>query len=76
MTGYQANAYPSLAFSVEIKKDPGHCEWLFARIQTRAIQNGRFDEEVQIVDEAGTLVALSKHVNAIKTLDANIKTCL
>lgn len=58
----QTHIYPTACLSVEVKKDPREAEWLFMRIRSHKIVNGRFDEEVQVVDEGGDLVALSKHV--------------
>lgn len=55
--------YPTLSLSLEIKKDPKDSKWLFMKIRTHKILNGRFDQEVQVIDEEGDLVALSKHVS-------------
>ncbi|RFU29755.1 hypothetical protein B7463_g6565, partial [Scytalidium lignicola] len=54
--------YPTLSMSVEIKKDPARAKWLFMKITSNQIKNGRFDQEVQVVNENGDLIALSKHV--------------
>jgi hypothetical protein len=58
--------YPTLCMSSEIKKDPKGAKWLFMRITTHAIKNGRFDTDIYVVDEEGDLVALSKHVSLMK----------
>lgn len=49
----------------EIKKDPKDSKWLFMRIRTHQIKNGRFDTDVTVVDESGDLVCLSRHVSLI-----------
>lgn len=54
--------YPTLCMSIEVKKDPGCATWLFTEVICNKIQNGRFDQEVHVLDEEGDLVALSKHV--------------
>lgn len=54
--------YPTVCLSIEVKKDPKDAEWLFVRIRSHQIKNGRFDQDVTVLDEKGDLVALSKHV--------------
>lgn len=49
--------------SIEIKKDPGNATWFFVEVVCNQIKNGRFDQEVHVLDEEGDLVALSKHVS-------------
>jgi acyl-CoA thioesterase len=73
MTGYEAFVYPSICFSMEIKKDPSETKWLFMRIESYEIKNGRFDEVVQIVDEEGDLVAIAKHVGVAQMLNEEIQ---
>jgi hypothetical protein len=55
--------YPTLSITTEIKNDPKGAKWLFMRIETHEIRNGRFDTNVVVVDENGDLIALSKHVS-------------
>ena len=57
--------YPTLSMATEIKKDPKGAKWLFMRIETHEIRNGRFDTNVVILDEKGELVALSNHVSLV-----------
>lgn len=57
--------YPTLSIATEIKKDPRNAQWLFMRIRTHEIKNGRFDTDVTVVDENGELVCLSRHVSLI-----------
>lgn len=52
--------YPTLLLNLDMKKalpDEG-VEWLFARVRSKRIKNGRFDLEVIILDEEGDVVAL------------------
>ena len=51
--------------TTEIKKDPKGAKWLFLKLVTRKISNGRFDTDCYLVDEEGDLVALSKHVSLV-----------
>lgn len=55
--------YPTLNLNLDVKKalpDNG-VEWLFVRIQTYKIYNGRFDLQVTVLDDTGDLVATSSH---------------
>ncbi|KAI0025392.1 thioesterase-like superfamily-domain-containing protein [Xylariomycetidae sp. FL0641] len=56
--------FPTLTLNLEVKKllPPGGVDWLFVRVQTKQIKNGRFDYEVVILDETGDVIALSHHV--------------
>ena len=56
--------YPTLMLNVEIKKalpEEG-VRWLFVRLQSKAIKNGRYDLEVLVMDAEGDLVVVSNHV--------------
>ena len=55
--------YPTLCLSIEVKKDPGQAAWLFIKVISHQIANGRFDQEVHVLDEVGDWIALSKHVS-------------
>jgi len=55
--------YPTLSLNLDVKKllpEEG-VQWLFVRVQSKKIQNGRFDLEVTVLDEVGDIVALSTH---------------
>jgi hypothetical protein len=56
--------YPTLSLNLDIKKClPEHgVEWLFSRIITKQIKNGRLDIDIVISDEDGEIVALSHHI--------------
>jgi len=67
--------YPTILLNLDIKKplpDEG-VEWLFARVDTKEIKNGRMDIEVVILDEGGELVALSHHVALAVGAERNVQ---
>ncbi|TAQ88974.1 hypothetical protein B7494_g2660 [Chlorociboria aeruginascens] len=56
--------YPTLLLNLDVKKvlpEEG-VEWLFLRVNTKKIKNGRMDLEMEILDVGGEIVALSHHV--------------
>lgn len=56
--------YPTLLLNLDVKKalpEEG-VEWLFVRVDSKQIRNGRMDLEIVIMDEEGEIVALSHHV--------------
>ncbi|KAH8886435.1 hypothetical protein GQ53DRAFT_875575 [Thozetella sp. PMI_491] len=59
--------YPTVVMNLEVKKALGleGEEWLFLRVLSRKIHNGRYDLEILILDRLGDLVAISNHVNLI-----------
>ncbi|TVY38444.1 hypothetical protein LOCC1_G005851, partial [Lachnellula occidentalis] len=66
--------YPTLLLNLDVKKvlpDEG-VEWLFVRVEAKAIKNGRMDLEIVILDEGGDLVALSHHVALAVSAERNI----
>lgn len=56
--------YPTLLLNLEVKKalPEGGVRFLFSRLQTKSVKNGRYDLEIIIWDEQGDIVALSHHV--------------
>lgn len=66
--------YPTLSLNLDIKKalpEEG-VEYLFVRVRTKQVRNGRFDLEVVLMDDTGDVVALSNHVTMV--LDASRNT--
>lgn len=66
--------YPTLLLNLDVKKklpEEG-VEWLFSRVATKRIENGRTDLEVVIMDEGGDVVALSHHVTFILGAERNL----
>ncbi len=66
--------YPTVTMTLEVKKllPAEGVEFLFVRVRTKQIRNGRFDLEVVIMDEEGDLVALSHHVCLIVSAERNM----
>ncbi|KAF2663124.1 hypothetical protein BT63DRAFT_130312 [Microthyrium microscopicum] len=59
--------YPTVVLNLDVKKalpEEG-VEWLFCRIRSKSINNGRLDIEVVIMDRDGGIVALSHHVTLV-----------
>ena len=66
--------YPTLLLNLDVKKalpEEG-VEWLFARVETKQVKNGRMDLDVVILDEGGDIVALSQHVALVVGFDRNL----
>lgn len=66
--------YPTLVFNLDIKKrlPEDGVDWLFVRVTSKKIKNGRLDLEIVILDDSGDVVALSHHVNLVLGADRNI----
>ncbi|MCJ1357337.1 MAG: hypothetical protein MMC33_007333 [Icmadophila ericetorum] len=66
--------YPTLLLNLEIKKvlPPEGVEWLFVRVRTKMIKEGRMDLEIVVIDEGGDVVALSQHVCLIIGAERNM----
>lgn len=68
--------YPTVLLNLDIKKalpEEG-VEWLFSRVETKQIKNGRMDLEVVIMDAEGDIVALSHHVALAVSAQRNMAT--
>lgn len=68
------NWYPTLALNLEFKKalpEEG-VEWLFLRVRSKQIKNGRQDYEIIIMDDGGEIIALSHHVAMILSSMRNV----
>ncbi|KAJ2905701.1 hypothetical protein MKZ38_004568 [Zalerion maritima] len=66
--------YPTVVMNLEVKKalpEEGE-EWLFMRVLTRQIKNGRLDLEVLVYDRMDELVAVSSHVNLVLGVARNV----
>jgi hypothetical protein len=66
--------YPTLLLNLEIKKtlpEEG-VEWLFVRVDTKQIQNGRLDLDIVVMDEGGEIVATSQHVAFVVDAERNL----
>ena len=49
----------------------GGTEWLHIRSSAKRIKNGRLDTEVIVMDEAGDVVCLSRHVAMVVEASRN-----
>ena len=66
--------YPTLLLNIDFKKaltEEG-VEWLFSRVITKQIKNGRSDIDITIMDEQGDIVALSQHVALVVGTERNL----
>ena len=61
-----AYGYPTLSMSMEIKRDPKCAEWLFVRIKTDGLLNGRYTSDVTVLNEEGELVAIARIMGLVK----------
>jgi acyl-CoA thioesterase len=57
--------YPALSVSMEITRDPKCAEWLFVRIKTDGLLNGRYVSDVSVLNEEGELIALAKIIGLV-----------
>ncbi|KAF7194964.1 hypothetical protein HII31_03638, partial [Pseudocercospora fuligena] len=66
--------YPTLLLNLDIKKalPEGGERFLFTRLQTKAIRNGRYDLEIVVMDERNEIVALSHHVCFALSAERNL----
>lgn len=66
--------YPTLLLNLDVKKalPEDGVKWIFIRLETKKIQNGRYDLEVLAFDEGGDLVAVSNHVCLAVSAERNI----
>lgn len=65
--------YPTLVLNLDVKKllpEEG-VEWLFVRVRAKAIRNGRFDLDIEVLDEQGELIATSAHASLIVDASRN-----
>ncbi|KAI1767761.1 thioesterase-like superfamily-domain-containing protein [Hypoxylon sp. FL1150] len=66
--------FPTVVLNLDVKKTlpPEGVEWLFLRVRSTSIKNGRMDLEVVILDMAGEVVALSHHVVLVVGAERNL----
>lgn len=67
--------FATLTVNIEFKKDVSAWgkDWLYSRVNTKCIQNGRIDVEVILQDELGDIVALATHTCLIMSSARNHK---
>lgn len=60
--------------TVEFKKRPDpSTQWVMIRSNSHLVANGRYDVNIQILDEEGNILALSNHVVYVSELRARGK---
>jgi hypothetical protein len=66
--------YPTVALNLDIKRrlPPGGAEWLYVRVRTAEIRNGRMDLQVVVLDQERNVVALSSHINLVLSASRNL----
>ncbi|KAI9658816.1 MAG: hypothetical protein M1831_003842 [Alyxoria varia] len=67
--------YPTLHLNLEVKKPllpSDEVEYLFLRVQSKCIKDGRYDIEMVVLDPSGDLVCLSQHVCFILSASRNL----
>ncbi|KAL1847075.1 hypothetical protein Plec18170_008851 [Paecilomyces lecythidis] len=66
--------YPTVTLNVDYKKRlPAEgVEWLYCRVQTKAVKNGRTDIDVTVLDESGEIVALATQVGLVVSASRNL----
>ncbi|KAH7026717.1 thioesterase-like superfamily-domain-containing protein [Microdochium trichocladiopsis] len=65
--------YPTVLLNLDIKRRiPDGTEWLYVRATTVEVHNGRFDIQVVVLDQAGSLIALSNHVTLVLGAERNL----
>ncbi|EGE81160.2 thioesterase [Blastomyces dermatitidis ATCC 18188] len=67
--------YPTVLLNMEFKKKlPAEgVEWLYSRVQTKVLKDGRMDLDLVVLDEKGEVVVVSNHVSLIVSAQRNIE---
>lgn len=66
--------YPTVTLNIDFKKrlPAAGTEWLYSRVQTKVVRDGRTDLDVTVLDEAGEVVALSTQVGLVVSAARNV----
>lgn len=66
--------YPTVTLNVDMKKHlPAEgVEWLYSRVVTKAVRDGRTDLDVTVLDEKGEVVALGTQVGLVVSASRNV----
>lgn len=66
--------FPTVSLTVDFKKSlpPEGIEWLYSRVTTKQVKNGRSDIEVVVLDEAGELIAIAQQVGLVMSAERNV----
>ncbi|RAL06260.1 thioesterase family protein [Aspergillus ibericus CBS 121593] len=70
------NWYPTVTLNIDLKRRlPAEgVEWLYSRVHSKLVQDGRTDLDVTLVNERGEVVALSTQVGLVVSASRNIGT--
>jgi acyl-coenzyme A thioesterase PaaI-like protein len=68
--------YPTVTLSIDMKKHlpKEGVEWLYSRIVTKVVRDGRTDLDVTVLDENGEVIALSTQVGLVVSASRNVGT--
>ncbi|KAJ5675781.1 hypothetical protein N7462_008678 [Penicillium macrosclerotiorum] len=68
--------YPTVTLNIDMKKHlPAEgVEWLYSRIVTKVVRDGRTDLDVTILDENGEVVAVATQVGLVVSASRNVGT--
>lgn len=66
--------YPTVTFNIDMKKHlPAEgVEWLYSRIMTKVVRDGRTDLDVTLLDDKGEVVALGTQVGLVMSASRNV----
>ncbi|KAJ5166618.1 uncharacterized protein N7482_005399 [Penicillium canariense] len=66
--------YPTVTLNIDMKKrlPAGGVEWLYSRIVTKVVRDGRTDLDVTVLDENGEVIALSTQVGLVVSASRNV----
>ncbi|PWY69589.1 hypothetical protein BO70DRAFT_355929 [Aspergillus heteromorphus CBS 117.55] len=72
--GHARNWYPTVTLNIDLKRRlPAEgVEWLYSRVQTKLVREGRTDLDVTVLDGRGQVVALSTQVGLVVSASRNI----
>ncbi|PKY01296.1 hypothetical protein P168DRAFT_313050 [Aspergillus campestris IBT 28561] len=66
--------YPTVTYNVDFKKrlPVGGADWLYSRIHSKVMRDGRTDIDVVILDEGGEVVAIASQVGLVVSSSRNL----
>ncbi|KAJ5936348.1 hypothetical protein N7454_004983 [Penicillium verhagenii] len=66
--------YPTVTLNIDMKKHlpAGGVEWLYSRIVTKVVRDGRTDLDVTVLDQNGEVVALGTQVGLVVSASRNL----
>lgn len=66
--------FPTVSLTVDFKRSLPEegIEWLYSRVTSKQVKNGRSDIEVVVLDEAGEVVAIAQQVGLVMDAGRNV----